>query len=145
MPFIRTWTKFLEDLQFNASWNMTSKMITPKTVFTSIKFLLLSILFVICFFFVKSVFDDYASKASNMKRSLKKYDKLKFPTILYCIDPAMKQSAMGITYESCDLDHYYLNNFVLRKCNHPMGKVLNDSGFTIDLDYGLFMYNITAK
>ena len=102
----------------------------------------------ICFFFVKSVFDDYASKASSMKRSMKKYDKLKFPTILYCIDPAIKQSTMAKYGGVCELDHYFWNNYVSRKCGkciHPMDKVLSESGFTIDLDYGLFMYNITSK
>ena len=118
-----------------------------KYTFKFIRILIWLLLFMICFFFVKSVFEDYASKASSMKRSMKKYDKLKFPTILYCIDPAIKPFTMHIYEESCDLDHHYLNNFVSRKlkCIHPIGKVLNDSGFTIDQDYGLFMYNITSK
>ena len=124
---------------------MTSNMITRNIVFTSIKFLLLCILFLICFFFVRSVFDDFASKASSMKRSMKKFEKLKFPTILYCFDPPMKNSTKE-KYLKFGVDDHYLNNFVnMDYEKNLIGDVLEESGYNLDEDFGLFMYNVTSQ
>ena len=60
---------------------LKATMKRAKNIFMIVKFVLLCILFLTCFFFVKSVFQDFASRTSSMKRSLKKFDKVKFPTI----------------------------------------------------------------
>ena len=116
-----------------------------KNIFIAIRILLLCLLFMISFFFVKSVFEDFASKASSMKRSMKKFDKLKFPTILYCFDPAMKNSTME-KYHKYGVNDHYLNNFInVDFENNLIGEVLEESGYNIDEDFELFMYNVTSK
>ena len=52
----------------------------------------------------------------------------------------MKQSAMA-KYENCDLDSYLLENFIFKECDVEMDKMLDDSGYTMDEDFSLFMYN----
>ena len=81
-----------------------------------------------------------------MKRSLKKFDKVKFPTILHCTDPAIKESAME-NYEKlgCDITHFNLDNFIYTECkNQSVETVLNDCGYTIDEDFELFMFSFTS-
>ena len=116
-----------------------------RNVFMAIRILLLCLLLLISFFFVKSVFDDFASKASSMKRSMKKFEKLKFPTIVYCFDPAMKNSTME-KYLKYGVNDYYLNNFInVDYENNLIEEVLEESGYNIDEDFELFMYNVTSK
>ena len=126
---------------------LKATMKRAKNIFMIVKFLLLCILFLTCFFFVKSVFQDFASRTSSMKRSLKKFDKVKFPTILHCTDPAIKASAIE-KYEKfgCDITPFNLDNFINNECqNQSVEKVLNDCGYTIDEDFELFMFSSTSS
>ena len=80
-----------------------------------------------------------------MKRSMKKFEKLKFPTILYCFDPAMKNSVME-KYRKYGINDYYSKNFInVDYDNNLIGDVLEESGYNLDEDFGLFMYNVTSK
>lgn len=95
------------------------------------------VLFMICLFFVKNVLDNFASKATNMKRSLEKLDSLTFPTSVICFDPTMKKSSM----EKHNLTMDLMNNFIFKELNEPVDEVFDESGYTLDKDFDLYFYN----
>ena len=115
---------------------MASTMISLKALFNIIKILLWLFLFMICLFFVKSIFDQYHSNATSIKRSFKKFDRLKLPTVVYCTDPPIKKTVM----DKYNLTTDFLMNYIFTKQEEPIDKLLEESGYSMDADFNLSMY-----
>ena len=118
------------------SWIMASTMISLKALFNIIKILLWLFLFMICLFFVKSIFDQYHSNATSIKRSFKKFDRLKLPTVVYCTDPPIKKTVM----DKYNLTTDFLMNYIFTKQEEPIDKLLEESGYSMDADFNLSIY-----
>ena len=115
---------------------MASNMITFNTMFKNAKIILWISLFITCLFFVKSIFDQYYSHATSMRRSLKKFEKLKFPTIVFCTDPPMKKTVK----DKYNLTSNILMNYIFTNHNEPVEKLLEESEYSVDRDYNLSFF-----
>ena len=115
---------------------MASTMISLKALFNIIKILLWLFLFMTCLFFVKSIFDQYHSNATSIKRSFKKFEKLKLPTVVFCTDPPLKKTVK----DKYNLTTNFLANFIFNKHDEPVEKILEESGYSLDKDFNLSIF-----
>ena len=121
---------------FKASRKMASNMIALNVMFKISKMILWISLFTTCLFFVKSIFDQYSSNATSMRRSLKKFEKLRFPTIVFCTDPPMKKTVK----DKYNLTTNILMNYIFTNHNETVEKMLEESGYSVDRDYNLSFF-----
>ena len=71
-----------------------------------------------------------------MKRYFRKFDKLKFPTVVFCTDPPLKKTFK----EKYNLTNDIIMNYIFTKHEEPIDKILEESGYVIDVDFNLSIY-----
>ena len=115
---------------------LASTMISIKALFKIVKILLWLLLFMTCLFFVMSIFEQYHSNATTMKRYFRKFDKLKFPTVVFCTDPPLKKTVK----DKYNLTNDFLMNYIFTKQEEPIDRILEESSYGIDVDFNLSIY-----
>ena len=71
-----------------------------------------------------------------MKQYFRKFDKLKFPTVVFCTDPPLKKTAK----DKYNLTNNFLMNYIFTHHEESVNKILEETGYTLDADFNLSIH-----